>query len=175
MRTSPWLGLPLAAILGGCMTLQDPPSPGRPASSVASRLDALHAAAANADAEAYWACFAPDAVFLGTDDTERWTLEQFKAYADPYFARGQGWTYTPVPDRRFIRLAEDFKTAWFDEALDNEKYGRCRGSGVLTSHAQLGWRVVQYNLTFTVPNDLAEQITATIKAHRSTPLQVPAR
>ncbi|GIT36535.1 MAG: hypothetical protein Ct9H300mP6_04030 [Gammaproteobacteria bacterium] len=33
------------------------------------------------------------AVFLGTDKTERWTIEEFKTYAKPAFADGHGWTY----------------------------------------------------------------------------------
>src|SRR4051812_38120578 len=58
-------------------------------------LDALHNSASKADAAKYFALFAPDAVFLGTDATERWTVDEFKAFAKPYFDQGKGWTYTP--------------------------------------------------------------------------------
>ena len=51
-------------------------------------LDALHVAASKADGERYFALFAPDAVFLGTDATERWTLEEFKNYAGERFKTG---------------------------------------------------------------------------------------
>lgn len=167
MRIAPRLGLALLTILGGCASDSVRSLTPNPEIEVAHRLNAMHAAAAGADADAYWACFAPDAVFLGTDDTERWTLEQFKAYANPFFAQGKGWTYTPVQGRRFIRVSADGTTAWFDEALDNETYGRCRGSGVLVrGKGPSDWMVTQYNLTFTVPNDLAGQITGAIKAHR---------
>ena len=37
-----------------------------------------------------------DAIFLGTDKTERWTVEEFKAYAEPAFSDGNGWTYEVV-------------------------------------------------------------------------------
>jgi hypothetical protein len=48
-------------------------------------------------------------------------------------------------------------TAWFDEMLMNEKYGLCRGSGVLR---KLGgrWLVSQYNLSFPVPNEVADKV-----------------
>jgi hypothetical protein len=50
----------------------------------------------------------------------------------------------------------------FDEMLENESYGTCRGSGVLVRTAA-GWRIVQYNLSFLIPNDLAREITALIR------------
>src|SRR5262245_65773011 len=49
--------------------------------SVDTVLDGLHDAAAKADEKRYFDHFAPGAVFLGTDARERWTLEEFRAYA----------------------------------------------------------------------------------------------
>lgn len=118
-------------------------------------LDQLHAMAAAADEGRYFALYAPNAVFLGTDATERWTLEEFKAFAHPYFAKGKAWTYTPVKGQRHV-VIEHEGVAWFDEQLDNAKLGRCRGSGVLV---KVGgeWRVRQYNLTMLIPNEVAEK------------------
>jgi len=48
---------------------------------VAATLNTLHQAAADADYEAYSSVFAADAVFLGTDATERWTRDEFMAFA----------------------------------------------------------------------------------------------
>lgn len=132
-----------------------------PLDAVASVLDSLHDAASKADEARYFALFAPGAIFYGTDDAERWTVEQFRAYAHPYFSRGQGWTYT-VADRA-VFFSEGGRTAWFDERLDNAKWGRCRGSGVLTRHAN-EWKIEQYNLTVPVPNDLLPEVAARIKA-----------
>ena len=50
----------------------------------------------------------------------------------------------------------------FDELLENEKYGTCRGSGVLIATPE-GWRIAQYNLTFVVPNDIALEVVKTIR------------
>ena len=130
--------------------------------AVASVLDRLHRAAAAADGEAYFAVFADDAVFLGTDVSERWTLPDFRAFAEPYFSEGRGWTYTTV--ERHVEVAPDRCTAWFDEILWNETYGTCRGTGVLI-HTGTGWRIAQYNLTIPIPNELAAELTARIKAH----------
>ncbi|MFT7306507.1 MAG: hypothetical protein ACI9P7_001775 [Candidatus Azotimanducaceae bacterium] len=89
-------------------------------------LDGFHSAAARADFSDYFSRFAKQSVFLGTDTTERWTLEEFKTYAKPHFAKGQGWTYNSV--ERFWQISEN--VAWFDGQLDNENLGRCRGTGV---------------------------------------------
>jgi hypothetical protein len=148
-------------LLVGCSAPQvlrpeGPPVP--PEHEVSGRLDLLHRFAAAADEERYFSLYANDAVFLGTDAKERWTLEEFKAFAHPYFAKGKAWTYTPVPGTRHIVVeGKDHDVAWFDEQLDNAKLGRCRGSGVLVKTAT-GWKIRQYNLTMLVPNEVAEQV-----------------
>ena len=59
-------------------------------------LDGLHRDAHEGNFQTYFSRYTSDAVFLGTDKTERWTIEEFKAYAKPAFADGHGWTYTVV-------------------------------------------------------------------------------
>lgn len=131
-------------------------------------LDQFHAAAARADGAAYFALFAPEAVFIGTDVSERWTVEQFRAYATPLFSQGRGWTY--VPRERHVTLAPVpcGCVAWFDEVLDSASYGTSRGTGVLRLTPD-GWKVAQYALTFPIPNDLAGEMTARIKAFEAAP------
>ena len=125
-------------------------------------LDAFHTAAAEADGETYFALFADNAVYIGTDASERWTLDEFKAFAAPYFDAGRGWTYTVT--ERHVDLSPSGAVAWFDEILWNDRYGTCRGSGVLLATGE-GWRIAQYHLTFPIPNDLAKELTARIKEH----------
>lgn len=137
-------------------------------SAITGTLDALHAAAAKGDGAAYFKLFAPDAVFLGTDATERWTLAEFKAYAQQRFDQGTGWTYTLVPGSRHITIADGSTIAWFDELLDNAKYGRCRGTGVLR-RIDNEWKIAQYNLTFTIPNEVASAVVALVKAKHEQP------
>lgn len=113
-------------------------------------LDAWHAAAARADEAAYFGLMADDVVFLGTDATERWGKAAFRDYAHPHFAKGKAWRFRAV--RRAVLLSADGELAWFDEDLATEKLGPVRGSGVLRRE-QGGYRIVQYNLAVTVPNE----------------------
>src|SRR5215468_6586601 len=64
---------------------------------IATLLDDWHAAAGAADENRYFGHFAPNAVFLGTDATERWTLEEFRRYAHPHFAKGRAWSFRALP------------------------------------------------------------------------------
>ncbi len=123
-------------------------------------LDRFHAAAASADEAGYLAQLSPDAVFLGTDGDERWAGETYRAFIHSYFSRGIGWTY--VPSQRTIDVAADGRTAWFDEQLENESYGACRGTGVL-QRRDGEWRIEQYNLSIPLPNELAGEIVARIR------------
>jgi hypothetical protein len=139
-----------------------------PEQDIAAVLDALHAAAAKADGPAYFALYTPDAIYIGTDAAERWTLAEFEGYAMPYFAKGQGWTYTPRERHITIAPIACRCVAWFDELLDSASYGTSRGTGTLVLTPQ-GWRVSQYALTFPIPNDLAKDMTTTIKAFEAAP------
>jgi ketosteroid isomerase-like protein len=145
--------------------------PAPSAAAVGAVLDAFHAAAAHADEEAYFALLATNAVFLGTDAGERWDRAAFRAFAHPYFAQGKGWTF--VPRNRHVDFASDGSVAWFDELLDSESYGECRGSGVLEKSAA-GWRIVQYHLTIPIPNALAKEVVARIRAARDENATPPA-
>lgn len=131
------------------------------AGDVARTLDDFHDAAANADAVRYFAILPDDAVFLGTDASERWTGAEFKAFAMPYFRGDSAWTYVPL--QRHVELAADGTLAWFDEVLDNDAYGECRGSGVLALRSGR-WVLRQYNLTVPVPNELMRGTAARIRA-----------
>lgn len=118
-------------------------------------IDGWHDAAARGDFERYVAAMTDDAVFLGTDASERWAGEEFRRFARPYFKGpteyGKGaWTYRPAT--RFVTLAaaagagaagptadpagpadgaHKAGVAWFDELLTHDTYGRCRGTGVV--------------------------------------------
>ena len=136
--------------------------------TINATLDGLHAAASLADGQAYFSLFTPTARFIGTDATERWSLEQFRAYAMPYFSQGRGWTYHPRERVVSILPIECRCVASFDERLDNAAYGETRGSGVLIRTAE-GWRIDQYVLSFAVPNDVAKGVVAVIAAPSESP------
>ena len=136
---------------------------GRAEREIAETLDTLHATASQGDGRRYFSLFTEDAIFFGTDPQERWTIEEFHGYADPVFESGRGWTYHV--DSRHIFVGPSGDMAWFDEQLSNERYGRCRGTGVLVLE-QGEWRIAQYNLSIPIPNDLALTVVAMIQASR---------
>lgn len=127
-------------------------------------LSSLHQAASDADGDLYFSLFADDAVFLGTDASERWSIGELEAFARPYFSNGRGWTYSEK--ERHISVAADGRTAWFDEALWNDTYGTCRGTGVLVLVEGV-WKISQYNLTIPIPNALAAGFAEKIREHEN--------
>ena len=118
-------------------------------------LDGLHQDAHEGNFQSYFDRYASDAIFLGTDKTERWTIEEFKAYAKPAFADGNGWTYLVV-ERNWEGVGD---TRWFDEILFNEKLGHCRGTGVVQL-IEGEWKILHYALTMLVPNEIAAEVGA---------------
>ena len=123
-------------------------APASAEADVAAVLDDWHAAAAAAQEERYFGHFAAGAVFLGTDAMERWTVEEFRRFSHPYFAKGKAWSFKAV--ERHISFSADGAVAWFDEKLDTPNLGPSRGSGVLVREKG-AWKIAQYNLTSRSP------------------------
>ena len=132
-------------------------------SSVEATLDEFHRAAAAADEDRYFATMSDDVVFLGTAPGERWAGEEWRVFVHSFFVRGVGWSYTPS-DRSVI-LSPDGDVAWFDETVENETYGSCRGTGVLRRDGT-AWRITQYNLTLPVPDELVAELVPRIREMR---------
>ena len=132
------------------------------AGEVSRVLDSFHDAATVADEDRYFAILPEDAVFLGTDGSERWTGKQFRGFAMRYFERESAWTY--VPHQRHVRVAEGGAFAWFDEVLENRSYGVCRGTGVLAKRGAR-WVLLQYNLTVPVPNAIMGEVVRLVREH----------
>ena len=95
-----------------------------------------------------------DGVFIGTDATENWQLDEFKAYAKPHFDKGKAWSFTAL--ERNIYMGGDGKTAWFDELLDTQM-GICRGSGVVLLKNGT-WKIAHYVLSIAVPNENVDEL-----------------
>jgi hypothetical protein len=134
--------------------------------AIDSTLNQLHTSASKADGKTYFDLFTSDAIYIGTDASERWTIAQFRDFAMPYFSKGRGWTYRPRERHVTISDTPCKCVAWFDELLDSESYGTSRGTGVLVKRNGK-WKIAQYALTFPIPNDLAKGMTAEIKAFES--------
>ena len=128
-----------------------------PAAAIAQALDDFHDAAANGDEDRYFALLPDDAVFLGTDASERWTGAEFRRFALPYFQRPEAWTYVPL--QRHVTVLADGDHACFDELLDNDGYGLCRGSGVLVQRDGR-WVLQLYDLSIPMPSGWERPRTA---------------
>ena len=82
----------------------------------------------------------------------------------PSFNRGRGWTYTPRARSLPLAPLDCRCVVWFYEALDSQSYGTSRGTGVLVRGEDGRWRIALYALTFPIPNALARDMTARIRA-----------
>ncbi len=122
-------------------------------------LDDWHKAAANADLDNYFNKMTDDAIYLGTDASERWTKDEFCKFCKPYFDKGKAWDFKPL--NRQVYFSEDMKTAWFEEILDTWM-GKCRGSGILV-YQKPNWKIKHYNLAVAVPNNLIEDYIKLLK------------
>lgn len=135
---------------------------------IAAMLDSLNMAASQADFSRYFSFYAEDAVFMGTDATERWDKQSFMQWARPYFDRGKAWSFTAV--KRNIRLDESGKWAWFDELLETQMK-ICRGSGVVVKDGNR-WKIKQYVLSMTIPNSVADSVIPIKSAEEDSLLEV---
>ena len=119
-------------------------------------MDQWHRDAAKGNHDAYIGAITDDGVFIGTDATEYWTTAKFSAWSKPFFEKKRTWNFKPVS--RNIYTGDDGITAWFDELLDTQM-GLCRGSGILVKKAGK-WKIAQYVLSATIPNDIMKKVTA---------------
>lgn len=121
-----------------------------------TNLDAWHVAAAEANLNTYFNLMTKDGVFIGTDATENWQNEAFRAFSKPYFDKGKAWSFTAI--ERNIYISEDKNTAWFDELLDTQMK-ICRGSGVLKLEDNT-WKIAHYVLSIAIPNENVNEVVA---------------
>ncbi|MEM9822304.1 MAG: nuclear transport factor 2 family protein [Bacteroidota bacterium] len=112
-------------------------------------MDQWHRAAAQADENSFFGSMAPDAIYIGTDASERWDKKTFEAWSKKYFDREKAWDFKPL--ERAVYFAENTEVAWFNETLDTWM-GVCRGSGVIEK-LDGQWRLQHYHLAITVPNE----------------------
>jgi hypothetical protein len=112
-------------------------------------IDSWHLAATNANSKVFFGSMSDNSIYIGTDATERWNKTEFMAFAKPYFDKGKAWDFKPYD--RDLHVTNDGRHAWFSELLTTWM-GVCRGSGILSKSGE-GWRIEQYHLSVTVPND----------------------
>jgi hypothetical protein len=127
--------------------------------SINKFVDDWHLAAAQANAKVFFGSMEENAVYIGTDKTERWTKTEFINFAKPYFDKGKAWDFKPFD--RDVHVTNDGKIVWFSELLTTWM-GTCRGSGVMISTPD-GWKITQYHLSVTVPNDIIRDFISLVE------------
>jgi hypothetical protein len=114
-----------------------------------------HAAATTGDETRYFSYLAPDAIFLGPDESQRWSVDALRDYAVPRYGE-KGF---PIRALRYdALLSRDGTEAWFEEDLDTEVLGPARGTGWMTRNDEGRWRVTRYSLVLTVPEDRIREV-----------------
>lgn len=119
-------------------------------------LDEWHKNASEANFDAYFKSMAKISFFMGTDASENWPKKDFKEFSKPFFDRGEAWDFKSV--ERNVYISAEGNVAWFDELLDTWM-GVCRGSGVLIKNEE-GWKIEQYVLSVTIPNENINEVIA---------------
>jgi hypothetical protein len=108
---------------------------------------------------AYFDKIAQDGVYIGTDKSEHWRRDEFKAWAKPFFKRKSAWAFKAL--RRHVYFSQDESMVWFDELLDTQM-GVCQASGVMRRKGD-SFEIVHYQLSMAVPNEVGGQVTRLIK------------
>jgi hypothetical protein len=106
---------------------------------------------------------AKDGIYIGTDKTELWNRDQFKAWAKRYFERKSAWAFKAT--KRNVYMSDDAKFIWFDELLDTQM-GVCQASGVIRK-TDKGYEILHYQLSMAVPNEVGGKVTQLIKEHEA--------
>lgn len=119
--------------------------------AIGAVIDNFHDAAAHGDKTRYLDQLTDDAVFMGTDEWERWPKRpDFIDYVGSRFKDGTGWKYQSV--ERTIKISDSSEFAWFDEVIFSASNGRFRGTGVL-SRQDGRWKIAHYAMSFLIFNE----------------------
>ncbi|MDH3381649.1 MAG: nuclear transport factor 2 family protein [Flavobacteriaceae bacterium] len=134
---------------------------------VNSFLDQWHQDVANSDFEAYFGKMSTNSIFIGTDASENWTLQQFKDFAKPHFDKKKTWDFKVLERNVYFNSKGDL--VWFDELLETWM-GVCRGSGVL-SNKNGDLKIEHYVLSLVIPNDDVNKVVEIKKSKDSQIIQ----
>jgi hypothetical protein len=149
-----FLALYISCVFLGCKSSQIDAT--KESKEINNVLDSWNAAAAKADYNAYFSFLSDDAIFTGTDATERWDKKSFMIWAKPIFDKGKAWNFKSL--ERHLYFDKSGTLAWFEELL-NTQMKICRGSGILVKNDN-SWKIQQYVLSISMPNDLLDSAIA---------------
>jgi hypothetical protein len=126
-------------------------------------MDNWHKAAATADEDVFFGSMTKDAIYIGTDASERWLRDELKEWSKKFFDRDSAWSFTAK--ERNITFSEDGQMAWFDELLDTWM-GVCRSTGVVVM-TEDGWKLKYYHLSMAIPNEVVNDYLKILEESKS--------
>lgn len=109
-------------------------------------------AVASKDVQQLRLFFHPEALFFGTDDSERWTTDDL---AKLLVESEAGWDMRECLKRE-VRYISPACVSFF-EVVRHLKYGLFRGSGIVVKDDEGQWMIRHYVLSYSVPNKLADK------------------
>ena len=139
-------------IAGICLSMTDSEQ-NYSTSEMDKLIDQWHQAAAVGDSATFFGLMTKDAIYLGTDEKERWDRTSMGRDLGKYFNGKKAWNFIPY-NRKYIAL-EDKKSILFDECL-RTWMGPCKATGKLTK-VKGRWLISYYNLSVAVSNDVIKQ------------------
>jgi hypothetical protein len=119
---------------------------------VESVLEAHLRAVATKDVPLLRKSFTQKAVFIGSDDTENWSLH---GLVRRLRESKNGWDMRKCTQRHIQLILPDVAT--FFEVIRHVKYGLFRGSGVVVKNKKGEWAIAHYVLSFSVPNEVVDK------------------
>lgn len=111
-----------------------------------------HKAAAVGDSAGFFGLMTEDALYLGTDEVERWTRTTMGKDLGKYFKGKKAWNF--IPYNRIYTSMGNKNSILFDECLQTWM-GPCKSTGVLTK-VKGEWKISYYNLNVAVSNDVVK-------------------
>lgn len=156
------LSLPLSGHAAEPQAVAAPASDAAFVRQVNAFVDGWHDDAAHTR-PAYFDKIAPHGVYIGTDKSEIWTRDQFKAWARRFWERKKAWAFTA--QKRNVYYSPDRRYVWFDEQLTTQM-GTCQASGVLRNTGD-GFLIEHYQLSMAVPNALNAGFAKAIAEYES--------
>ena len=115
-------------------------------------MDTWHLAAAKANEKVFFGMMSEDAIYIGTDKSERWQRDELREWAVDAFASESAWTFKAT--ERNWQFLGDRQFAICDELLETWM-GPCRSTAVLSRRDE-GWQIIHYQLSVTIDNDKIE-------------------
>lgn len=107
----------------------------------------------NGDVALLRKAFASNSRFVGTDDTEVWSISKLTELLQS--SNGEGWEMRLVSERNFIPVS--LSAVSFLEFVNHKQFGPMRGSGVVIRDNSGEWRILDYILSFSVPNKVVDE------------------